>query len=128
MEIRICKDPKALGASAAAYVAEAINAVIAKNGSARIALSTGASQFDTLKALPQENVDWTKVEMFHLDEYVDLPNCVKMATQTPARMMGLTNVGKLEAGFDADIVLFDEDINVSTVIVKNGDDVCIHNN
>lgn len=73
MEIRICKDPKALGASAAAYVAEAINAVIAKNGSARIALSTGASQFDTLSSLTQQKVDWSKVEMFHLDEYVGLP-------------------------------------------------------
>lgn len=68
------------------------------------------------------------VRVFYKQVGVDLPNCVKMATQTPARMMGLTNVGKLEAGFDADIVLFDEDINVSTVIVKTGDDVCIHNN
>jgi len=59
---------------------------------------------------------------------VDLPNCVKMATQTPARMMGLENVGKLEAGFDADIVLFDDDINVSTVIVKDDSAVRIHNN
>ena len=73
MEIRICKNSQQLGVSAAKHVAEAINKYIALNGTARIALSTGASQFDTLKALTQENVDWTKVEMFHLDEYVDLP-------------------------------------------------------
>ncbi|MBE6778603.1 MAG: glucosamine-6-phosphate deaminase [Ruminococcaceae bacterium] len=73
MEIRICKDRVALGRSAAAYVAEALRRIIAEKGEARIALSTGASQFDTLAHLIQEDVPWDKVEMFHLDEYVDLP-------------------------------------------------------
>ncbi|MBE6701337.1 MAG: glucosamine-6-phosphate deaminase [Ruminococcaceae bacterium] len=72
MEIRICKDPKELGKSAAKYVAEAIRECIKEKGSARIALSTGASQFDTISELVKEDVDWSKVEMFHLDEYVDL--------------------------------------------------------
>ena len=73
MEIRICKDPAALGESAAVLTAQAINACIAEKGCARIALSTGASQFDTLRALAAQEVDWSKVEMFHLDEYVGLP-------------------------------------------------------
>lgn len=73
MEIRICKDQKALGESAAKYVAQRINELIEKKGHARIVLSTGASQFDTLDALTREKVDWTKVDMFHLDEYVGLP-------------------------------------------------------
>ncbi|MBR6573360.1 MAG: glucosamine-6-phosphate deaminase [Clostridia bacterium] len=73
MEIRICKDSFELGKSAAKYTAASINSAIAEKGVARIALSTGASQFDTLAALIKEDVDWTKVEMFHLDEYVDLP-------------------------------------------------------
>lgn len=73
MEIRICKDRYELGKSAAAYVRMLINRAIEEKGSARIVLSTGASQFDTLEALTQEEVDWSKVEMFHLDEYVDLP-------------------------------------------------------
>jgi len=73
MEIRICKDPVELGKSAAREVAQILREVIAEKGNARIALSTGASQFDTIKALVKEDVDWSKVEMFHLDEYVDLP-------------------------------------------------------
>lgn len=73
MEIRICKDPAALGRSAARHVAEKLNRLIAEKGHARIVLSTGASQFDTLDALTREQVDWSKVDMFHLDEYVDLP-------------------------------------------------------
>ncbi|MBE6912403.1 MAG: glucosamine-6-phosphate deaminase [Ruminococcaceae bacterium] len=73
MEVRICKNPAELGKSAAIHTANVINECIAKKGSARIALSTGASQFDTIKELVKQDVDWSKVEMFHLDEYVDLP-------------------------------------------------------
>lgn len=73
MEIRICKNPVELGASAAKHVAQKLNQLIDKKGHARIILSTGASQFDTLIALTKENVDWSKVDMFHLDEYVGLP-------------------------------------------------------
>lgn len=73
MKISVSKDSQALGAAAAKYVAEKINKAIAEKGSARIILSTGASQFDTLSALVKENVDWSKVTMFHLDEYVALP-------------------------------------------------------
>lgn len=61
-----------LGNAAAALTAKKINAAIAENGEARIILSTGASQFETLSALVKEDVDWSKVVMFHLDEYVDL--------------------------------------------------------
>ena len=74
MEIRICKDSKALGKSAAAHVAQVLRDCIAEQGYARIVLSTGASQFDTLSALVKEpGIAWDQVEMFHLDEYVDLP-------------------------------------------------------
>lgn len=74
MEIRITKDRYALGKSAAKHVAGILRDVIKKKGSARIVLSTGASQFDTLEALTkEEGIEWEKVEMFHLDEYVDLP-------------------------------------------------------
>ena len=73
MEVRICKDKIALGKSAAKYTAELLRSAIAEKGYARIILSTGASQFDTLSALVLEDVDWSRVDMFHLDEYVGLP-------------------------------------------------------
>ena len=73
MEIFVCKDSKELGQKAAQHVGEVLRECIQEKGEARIVLSTGASQMDTLEALIQENVDWSKVEMFHLDEYVDLP-------------------------------------------------------
>lgn len=73
MKIIVSKDAKELGKNAADFVAEKINAAIADHGSCRIVLSTGASQLTTIEELITRDVDWTKVEMFHLDEYVDLP-------------------------------------------------------
>ena len=57
MKISVSKDSQALGAVAAKYVAEKLNKAIAEQGSARIILSTGASQFDTLSTLIKEDVD-----------------------------------------------------------------------
>ena len=51
MEVRILKDSVTLGKEAAEYVAKELKKCIKEQGSARIVLSTGASQFDTLKAL-----------------------------------------------------------------------------
>ena len=73
MKIIISKDAKALGSNAADFVAAEINKAIAEKGNARIVLSTGASQLTTIEELITRDVDWSKVEMFHLDEYVDLP-------------------------------------------------------
>ncbi len=73
MKIVISKTAGDLGMRAAKASAEIIKAAIAEKGVARIILSTGASQFETLEHLVKEDIDWSKVEMFHLDEYVDLP-------------------------------------------------------
>ena len=73
MTITIFENPVELGKNAAEYCTEIINEAIASNGKARIVLSTGASQFDTIKTLTKKNIEWGKVEMFHLDEYIGLP-------------------------------------------------------
>jgi glucosamine-6-phosphate deaminase len=36
-------------------------------------VSTGSSQFETFQALLKEEIDWEKIEIFHLDEYIGLP-------------------------------------------------------
>lgn len=74
MKIIVSKTSKDLGKAAALFVADILRDAIAKKGSARIVLSTGASQFDTLQALISLDIDWSKVEMFHLDEYAGLPD------------------------------------------------------
>ena len=72
MIINIAETSEELGKRAAALISKLINEAISKKGYARIVLSTGQSQFETLSYLVKENVDWTKVEMFHLDEYVGI--------------------------------------------------------
>ena len=49
---------------------------------------------------------------------VPLAEAVKMASQTPASIIGAQEKGRLAPGCDADIILFDENINVSMVMVK----------
>ena len=73
MKISVSVDSKELGRAAAKEVAARLNEAIALRGEARIVLSTGASQFDMFEALITEDVDWSKVDMFHLDEYIALP-------------------------------------------------------
>jgi len=73
--IHIADTAQELGKSAAQRIAALLRDAIEKQGEARIILSTGASQFETMQALIEESVDWSKVEMFHLDEYVGLAEC-----------------------------------------------------
>ena len=73
MNITICKDAEDLGKKGGTCACDHLKKVIAEKGYARIVLSTGSSQFETIETLVNSDVDWSKVEMFHLDEYVDLP-------------------------------------------------------
>lgn len=64
----------ALGAAAAAEAAEVIRAAVAARGAANIIIATGNSQLtflSALRALP--GVPWEAVNVFHMDEYVNLP-------------------------------------------------------
>ena len=72
MQVKVYKNSVELGEAAAKAAAAKLNEVIAKKGQARLLLSTGASQFDFFTAIAKEDIDWSKVEMFHLDEYVGI--------------------------------------------------------
>jgi glucosamine-6-phosphate deaminase len=59
--------------AAAAHAAEVLRGRLSNGAAARIIAATGASQFDFLDALVHApDLDWTRVELFHLDEYVGL--------------------------------------------------------
>lgn len=48
---------------------------------------------------------------------IDLCDSIKMLTVNPAKVMGLKSKGKIEAGYDADLVIFDKDYSVRRVFV-----------
>lgn len=63
-----------MGARAAAFAADGIREALGRNGRCNLILATGASQFDMLECLTGESgIDWSKVVLFHLDEYIGLP-------------------------------------------------------
>ncbi len=73
MKIEIFDTKLGLGQAAARDAAKIIDQAINERGAAYVIAATGASQFEFLDALAQEEIEWTKVVFFHLDEYVGLP-------------------------------------------------------
>ena len=74
LQIRIFDDKKKLGQAAAEHAAKSLRDAIRENGGARIVAATGASQFEFLDSLTSAaDIDWSRAELFHLDEYVGLP-------------------------------------------------------
>ncbi len=73
-KIEILADKYSLGQVAADHAARSLRRTLSDHGSARIVAATGASQFEFLDALTRApDIDWSRVEVFHLDEYVGLP-------------------------------------------------------
>ena len=63
-----------MGQWAAEQAAATLRRVIAERGSARLVGCTGSSQFEVLDAFTaQKDIEWERIELFHLDEYVGLP-------------------------------------------------------
>jgi glucosamine-6-phosphate deaminase len=73
MQFAIFPDKKSLAKAAAIEALEALRNAIQKNDQARLIAATGAAQFDFLELLSQDRaIDWSKVDMFHLDEYIGI--------------------------------------------------------
>jgi glucosamine-6-phosphate deaminase len=74
VQLHVFDDPATLGRVAATVAAEIIADSIAARGRARIIAATGASQFQFLSALVERReLPWSQVELFHLDEYLNIP-------------------------------------------------------
>ncbi len=83
MLITICDDKNALGEQAAARGGWLIRKAIAERGECNVAFVTGTSQVATLKALALESkIDWTKVNVFLLDEFIGLERGHKASSST----------------------------------------------
>ena len=72
MEIIISENKQVLGKTAAQKGAELIRKAILDFGKANIIVATGASQFEMLNELVKEDIDWSLVTAFHLDEYIGI--------------------------------------------------------
>lgn len=71
--VQVFDSRKDLGLSAAELAAERIEDAIRNRGRARVMIATGNSQLDVSSALvEQSSIDWSRVDIFHMDEYVGL--------------------------------------------------------
>jgi glucosamine-6-phosphate deaminase len=104
--LKIFNDKKSLSKAAADHAASAIREAIDARGSARIVAATAASQIDFLEALTHEpRIDWSKVEAFHLDEYIGIPvthegSFRKMLLEQLIQKTGITKYHLLDGEHD----------------------------
>lgn len=73
MKIQIERDKNGMGLKAAARAADLLQEALGNREEANLILATGASQFEMLRELVRHDIDWKRVNCFHLDEYVGLP-------------------------------------------------------
>src|SRR5271170_6637114 len=102
MQIKVFRDRVSSGQAAAEQAATAIRRAMAERGRARIIAATAASQLEFLDALTKmPGIDWSKVEAFHLDEYIGLPvthpgSFRKMLLEQLVRKTGITKYHLLD--------------------------------
>lgn len=128
MELFIKNDPIDLGVSAGKAAAELIRTTIANKGNANIILATGSSQFETLKQLIiEKDIDWSKVSMFHLDEYIGLPETSGASFRKYLKERFLSRVPALKAVYlvDGEADPVKECNRLSAIIEANPIDVAL---
>lgn len=97
MKVIVTANPVELGKNAGLEAAKRIREAIAANGYANIILATGTSQFETLKTLTAQEIDWSRVVMFHLDEYIGLPETAPASFRKYLKERFLANLPPLKA-------------------------------
>ena len=71
--VHVFADKASLGMAAATKAAGHIRSALASCGCARVMIGTGPSQDETVDALVnQPNLNWSKIQVFHMDEYVGI--------------------------------------------------------
>jgi glucosamine-6-phosphate deaminase len=99
-----------MGAAAAAHAERVLAATIAAAGSARVIAATGNSQLAFLRHLTaSKRVDWSRVELFHLDEYIGLDVGHRASFRRVLREhlvdpAGIRTFHELDGGDDPDVV------------------------
>lgn len=72
--INILSSPQELGELAASDVANELRTLLSTQPNVRMVFAAAPSQSEMLYALAkEEGIDWSRVEAFHMDEYVGLP-------------------------------------------------------
>ncbi|HEX6802774.1 MAG TPA: glucosamine-6-phosphate deaminase [Terriglobales bacterium] len=74
VQLSVFPDTHSLSRAAAQRAHNILRTSIRDHGRARLVAATGKSQLEFLQGLTSaDDLDWSRVELFHLDEYIGLP-------------------------------------------------------
>ena len=128
MKKYILNDPAALGNASGKEAAEKIKEAISQKGVANIILATGTSQFETLQQLlGDKEIDWSAVNMFHLDEYIGMPITHKASFRKYLMERFIQKVPSLRAAhlIDGEVDPASECKRLGQLILEHPIDVCL---
>lgn len=75
LSVKVFEDRKAMGAEAATDCSRAIKKVLERQQVCRMVFAAAPSQSEVLAGLAEaEGIDWSRVQAFHMDEYIGLPD------------------------------------------------------
>jgi glucosamine-6-phosphate deaminase len=100
--IRVFRSKAGLATAAAAHAARSLRRLLGENTLVRLLAATGASQLAFLASLQQQKgIDWGRVELFHLDEYVGIDSghpasFARYIKQRIAEPLGIRNLHLLD--------------------------------
>lgn len=73
-EVEVYPSKAEAGKAAARRASTLLKTAISKDGHARLIMATGNSQEDLIASLAEvRDLDWSRLEVFHMDEYINLP-------------------------------------------------------
>jgi glucosamine-6-phosphate deaminase len=124
MEIVISETKQILGKKAARMGGELIRKAILARGYANIIVATGASQFEMLNELVKEEIDWSVVRAFHLDEYIGISEFHPASFRKYLKERFVDIVSPLEFIYvNGETDPYEECIRLGKLISKNAIDV-----
>lgn len=72
LDVRIYEDRKSMGTAAAEKFAKEADALLKNKAEINVVFAAAPSQNEFLEALRYENLDWRRINAFHMDEYIGL--------------------------------------------------------
>jgi glucosamine-6-phosphate deaminase len=124
----ILEDAAAIGEASGKEAALKIKEAITQRGNANVILATGTSQFETLQQLlADKEIDWSCVNMFHLDEYIGLPITHKASFRKYLIERFINHVPQLKTTnlIDGEADPVSECARLGTLILQHPIDVCL---
>jgi len=111
--VKILPSKAEMAQAAARQAGNSLRRLLAGKDTVRLLAATGASQFEFLEKLgAEQGIEWPRVELFHLDEYVGLPathpaSFVRYIRERIIRPFGITQYHLLAGERDPEQVAAD---------------------